>query len=80
MKVQSPSKAGECIPVKSGRKVILLKVSDIDWIGAAHNYVTLHVEKQSHLRRGTLNSIRTTGVAWKRSATHDNPRSQVSST
>jgi two-component system LytT family response regulator len=50
-------KAIEHLPVKSDRKVVLLKVDDIDWIESAHNYVTLRLGKRSHLMRGTLDSI-----------------------
>ena len=47
----------DLLPVRYDRKVVFLKVDDIDWIQAADNYVTLQVGKQSHLLRGTLNSI-----------------------
>ena len=33
------------------------KVEEVDYIKAAHTYVELHVLKQSHLLRETLNSI-----------------------
>jgi two-component system LytT family response regulator len=46
-----------CLPVKCHRRVVLLKYDDIDWIGAAHNYVNVQAGKQSHLLRGTLQSI-----------------------
>lgn len=51
------SKPLERLAVKTGGKVIFVKLSDIDYIEAAHNYVELHVDKQSHLLRETLNSI-----------------------
>lgn len=47
----------ERLAVKTGGRVIFLKLADIDYIEAAHNYVELHVDKQSHLLRETLNSI-----------------------
>ena len=47
----------ERLAVKSGGRVVLVKISDIDWIEAAHNYVELHVGKESHLLRETLNAI-----------------------
>jgi two-component system LytT family response regulator len=47
----------DLLPVRYDRKVVFLKFDDIDWIQAADNYVTLQVGKQSHLLRGTLNSI-----------------------
>jgi two-component system LytT family response regulator len=43
--------------VKSGGRVLLINLADIDWIEAAHNYVELHVAKQSHLLRETMNAI-----------------------
>jgi LytTr DNA-binding domain len=45
------------LPVKSERKVILLKIDDIDWVQAGHNSVTLQVGKQAHRLRGTLESF-----------------------
>jgi len=47
----------ERLAVKTGGRVIFVKLADIDYIEAAHNYVELHVDKQSHLLRETLNSI-----------------------
>src|SRR5436190_20067976 len=55
----APQKPSERIAVKTGEQVLLIKVHDIDWIEAAHNYVELHVDKQSHLLRETLNAIET---------------------
>src|SRR5262249_37786307 len=37
--------------VKLSNRVILLKVSDIDWIEADGNYAKLHVGRKSHLLR-----------------------------
>lgn len=42
---------------KSDGRVVLVKIKDIDWVEAAHNYVELHVGKDSHLVRETLNTI-----------------------
>ena len=47
----------ERLAVKTSGRVIFVKLADIDYIEAAHNYVELHVDKQSHLLRETLNSI-----------------------
>jgi two-component system LytT family response regulator len=55
--LKPPSKPLERLAVKTGGRVIFVKVSDVDYIEAAHNYVELHVEKQSHLLRETLNAI-----------------------
>jgi len=53
----TPQKPLERIAVKSGGRVFLIRVMDVDWIEAAHNYVELHVDKQSHLLRDTLNAV-----------------------
>ena len=43
--------------VKSGGRVYFLKTAEIDWVEAAGNYVRLHVNKDSHLLRETMNGI-----------------------
>ncbi|HLH52069.1 MAG TPA: LytTR family DNA-binding domain-containing protein [Verrucomicrobiae bacterium] len=55
--LRPPQKPLERLAVKTGGRVIFVKLTDIDYIEAAHNYVELHVDKQSHLLRETLNSI-----------------------
>ena len=55
--LRPPSKPLERLAVKTGGRVIFVKLSDVDYIEAAHNYVELHVEKHSHLLRETLNAI-----------------------
>lgn len=42
------------LPVKSARKVVLLKLDDIDWIQSGHNCVTLRVGTQAYVLRTTL--------------------------
>jgi DNA-binding LytR/AlgR family response regulator len=51
------SMGARLLPVKHDRKVVLLNVDDIDWVGSGHNYVTLRVGKRSHQLRGTLDAI-----------------------
>ena len=53
----SESKTASYLPIKSARKVVLLKVEDLDWIQSAHNHVILHAGKQCHRLRGTLDSF-----------------------
>jgi two-component system LytT family response regulator len=55
--LKPPSRPLERLAVKTGGRVIFVKVEEIDYIEAAHNYVELHVQKQSHLLRETLNAI-----------------------
>jgi two-component system LytT family response regulator len=55
--LKPPQKPLERLAVKSGGHIIFLKLTDVDWIGAAHNYVEIHVGNDSHLLRETLNAI-----------------------
>jgi len=55
--LRPPAKPLERLAVKTGGRVIFVKLEEIDYVEAAHNYVELHVQKQSHLLRETLNSI-----------------------
>ena len=50
-------KAAARLAVKSGGKVLFLKIEEIDWIEAADNYVNLHTGSESHLHRETLTSL-----------------------
>jgi two-component system, LytTR family, response regulator len=43
--------------VKGGGRMVLLKVSEIDWIEAAGNYVRLHARRERHLLRETLTAL-----------------------
>ena len=43
--------------VKTVGRVFFLKADEIDWIEAAGNYVRLHVGKESHMIRETMNGI-----------------------
>jgi two-component system, LytTR family, response regulator len=50
-------KTQDRLAVKSSGRVVLLKHEEIDWIEASDNYVNLHVGKESHLLRETMNSL-----------------------
>jgi two-component system LytT family response regulator len=43
--------------VKSGSKITLLRISEIDWIEAAGDYLTIHVAQKSWLMRGTMSAM-----------------------
>lgn len=43
--------------IKSGGRVVFLKVEEIDWMRAVGNYVRLQVGRDSHLMRETMNGI-----------------------
>src|SRR5262249_20203231 len=55
--VKPVTKTIERLLVKTQGRVLVVKVTDIDWVEAADNYVTLHVGKESHMMRETMNSL-----------------------
>ena len=40
-------------------KVVFVKVSEVDWVEAAGNYVRLHIGSEAHLVRGTMSMLET---------------------
>lgn len=55
--LKSEKKYLERLVVKSTGRVFFLKTDEIDWIEAAGNYVKLHVGRESHMIRETMNGI-----------------------
>lgn len=49
----------EKIILRSEGRIYFLKTEEIDWIEASGNYIKIHVGKESHLLRETMNSIET---------------------
>jgi len=47
----------ERLVLRSGGRVTFLRTDEIDWVGAAGNYVELHAGKEAHLLRETMSSI-----------------------
>jgi two-component system LytT family response regulator len=47
----------ERLVIKSGGRVFFLRVEEIDWIESAANYVQLHVGRETHLLRETINTL-----------------------
>lgn len=43
--------------VRSAGRIFFLRVEEIDWLEAADNYVRIHVGRESHLVRETLQSL-----------------------
>lgn len=52
--LKPPARTPDRLAVKSGGRVVLVRVDDIDWVEAADNYVELHVGAESHLHRETM--------------------------
>lgn len=47
------------LEVKSNGRTIFILTKEIDWIGAANNYLELHVAREIHLLRGTMAQLET---------------------
>jgi len=47
------------LAVRSGGRIVWVKLDDVDWIGSADNYAELHVGPKSHLLRETLATLET---------------------
>ena len=45
------------IPIKNASHTFVLQTDDIDWIGAAGNYVEMHVGRETHLVRERLSQL-----------------------
>jgi two-component system, LytTR family, response regulator len=55
--VHKDRKSVDRLVIKSGGRVYFVRVDEIDWIEAAGNYVKLHVGKEEHLLRESMNGI-----------------------
>jgi two-component system LytT family response regulator len=55
--LKTGGKPADRLAVKSGGKVLVLKLDEIDWIEAADNYVNLHIGGESHLHRETMSAL-----------------------
>ncbi len=54
-----PERGTDRLMIKSSGRVYFVKVSDIDYVEAAGNYVRLHIGKDAHLLRETMNGVET---------------------
>ena len=55
--LQAKQKRLTRLVVKSGGRIVFLRVDEIDWVEAADNYARIHAGRESHLIRETLQSL-----------------------
>jgi two-component system LytT family response regulator len=55
--MQSEPRQNERLAVKSDGRILFLRLSEIDWVEAADNYVRLHVGNEAHLLRETMTAL-----------------------
>jgi two-component system LytT family response regulator len=49
--------AADRIPVKTGGRVVVIRIADVDWVKAEHDYVSLFIGEKSWLIRETIASV-----------------------
>lgn len=49
--------APDRIPVKSGGRVVVIRIADVDWVKAEQNYVSLYVGEKAWLVKETISAI-----------------------
>jgi len=47
----------ELLPVRIGKKLVLVKINEIDSIEADRNYILIHVKEHTYVMRQTLSNI-----------------------
>lgn len=52
-------KAPDRVAVRNNGRVVFVKVDEIDWVEASDNYVCLHVGRETHVIRETMNQLET---------------------
>ncbi|HEY6293824.1 MAG TPA: LytTR family DNA-binding domain-containing protein [Terriglobia bacterium] len=55
--VRAPGKYLERLVIRSAGRVVFLQAGDVEWFEACANYVRLHVGKENHLLRATMNAL-----------------------
>jgi two-component system, LytTR family, response regulator len=57
--LKPPTRPLDRLAIKSGGRVVFVRVDEIDWVEAADNYVELHVGGETHLHRQTMADLET---------------------
>lgn len=52
-----PAEPADRIVVRSGGRVVFVRIDEIDWVDAAGNYVQLHVRGDAYLLRETMSAM-----------------------
>ena len=55
--LQRKQEISERFMIKSAGRIVFLRAEDIDWMETVGNYVRLHVGRESHLMRETMNGM-----------------------
>jgi two-component system LytT family response regulator len=50
----TPTRAQTFLPIRTGREVVRVQMTAIDWIDAAGDYLCVHAEGATHILRGTM--------------------------
>jgi two-component system, LytTR family, response regulator len=50
----APGWSADRVAIPTGDRVVVVRIADINWVGAAGNYVSLHADKKAWLLRETI--------------------------
>jgi two-component system LytT family response regulator len=53
----TPQETSELLLIKSRGRLLFLKMSELKWVEAERDYIRLHLEKESHFVRDTMNNF-----------------------
>ena len=54
--LDAAGRSSDRLAIKSNGRILLIRPGDIDWVGAADNYVELHIGIETHLIRETISA------------------------
>jgi two-component system, LytTR family, response regulator len=54
---RTPQETSELLLIKSRGRLLFLKMSELKWVEAERDYIRLHLEKESHFVRDTMNNF-----------------------
>ena len=54
--LDAAGRSSDRLAIKSNGRILLIRPGDIDWVGAADNYVELHIGTETHLIRETISA------------------------
>lgn len=55
--MRAPARYLDRLVIRSAGRVVFLRATDVQWFEACANYVRLHTGKETHMLRGTMNSL-----------------------
>jgi len=55
--MRAPEQCLDRLVIRSSGRIVFLRTADVQWFEACANYVRLHVGRETHMLRGTMNAL-----------------------